>query len=426
MRIGSVILGVGIATAGAVGLGALGVGGCSGDAPTTDEASPSETEEPTAKLEGPAPALLISQAWFERKDGKPVPQPAKLLILRTDGTSWHEEIVLDPDSNVFHKAMWWRDGILTIGGTKATVKHWTASDSGWQAKTLWAQSWGGKFDRMRDIEIGDVDGDGEDELVIATHDQGVVAVGDEQDDGSWTFAEMDQKADTFVHEIELGDVDGDGTKEFYATPSERNRASGESQPGSVARYDYKDGAYVRTAVVDWTESHAKEILVADLDGDGVDSLLAVREAHTEKKGDKVEIVDPVRIERFDRAEDGSWTPTVVATLEDRQCRFLVPGDINGDGKLDLIAAGMKSGLWLLAGNEAGTFDNMQIDANSGGFEHATHVADLDGDGKLEVYVAADTQKEIRRYVWDGGSFKRDVLQPIGKDHITWNIQDGTL
>ncbi len=41
---------------------------------------------------------------------------------------------------------------------------------------------------MRDIEIGDVTGDGKDDLVIATHDQGVVAVLQKKGDG-WDVAE---------------------------------------------------------------------------------------------------------------------------------------------------------------------------------------------------------------------------------------------
>ena len=35
-----------------------------------------------------------------------------------------------------------------------------------------------------------------------------------------------------------------------------------------------------------------------------------------------------------------------------------------------------------------------IDADSSGFEHAAYVADLDGDGTLELYVAADDQHEL--------------------------------
>ena len=391
-----------------------------------EKATAQKQEEPAEKVrpEGPLPALLVVQAQFI-KDGRPVPGPAKMVIMRTDGKNWYEQVVEDPDSNVFHKAIAWRDGILTIGAMGAKLRHWKEVDGEWTPTTLWEKSWGGKFDRLRDIELVDMDGDGTDELAIATHDQGVVAVGQEKD-GQWTFAEMDQKPDTFVHEIEVGDVDGDGKMEFYSTPSDRNRASGVSQPGGVARYDWTGSAYERSTVVHWDASHAKEILVADVTQDGKDELYVVREAHTEKKDGKTVIVDPVQIIRLDPGAGGQWTETVVAELQDKQCRFLVPGDVDHDGKMDLVAAGMDSGLWMLSLNEDGSFEKTLIDKNSGGFEHSTHVADLDGDGKAEIYVAADKQKAMRRYVWNGSSFGRKKLGDIPEQHITWNIQDAKL
>lgn len=403
-----------------VGAGALSLAGCSGG---TTEPAP----EPEPAVEAPAepgPALLMAQAWFIMDTGEPDPQPAKLVILRrqADGT-FQEELLLDPDSNVFHKAMPWRDGILTIGAEGAVAKHWTRSEAGeWTATQLWSQSWGGQFDRLRDVEIGDVDGDGEDELVIVTHDQGVVAVGDEAD-GAWTFVEMDKTADTFVHEVEIGDVDGDGTLEFYVTPSGRNQASGVSQPGGVVRYDYVDGAYVRSDVVQWDSTHAKEILVADI-GSGP-QLFAVREGHVERDGGRTELIDPVRIYRYDRT-DGAWGETLVASVSDHQTRFLVPGDIDGDGTVELLAAGFKSGLWRLEPREDGTFEPTLIDRATSGFEHATHVADLDGDGTLEIYVAADDQRKLRQYVWNGAAFDRNDIFDIGDFHLTWNLQDGNL
>src|SRR5438045_3596335 len=72
------------------------------------------------------------------------------------------------DSNAFHKAMPWQDGFLTIGATKAMLKTWRFGDGAWSAVTRWNPTFGGKFDRLRDIERGDVDGDGKDDLVIAT------------------------------------------------------------------------------------------------------------------------------------------------------------------------------------------------------------------------------------------------------------------
>jgi len=396
------------------------------DAAVTPPPPPEPAERPTLG-EGPHPALLISQAHFVMEGGKPVPQPGKLVILRTDGKIWEPEVILDEGSNVIHKALAWRGGILSIGGTRAQVVHWMREPAGtWTPHVLWERSWGGDFDRFRDVEIGDADGDGVDEMVLATHDQGVVAVGEEVD-GTWTFTEMDQKPDTFVHEIEIGDVDADGRPEFYATPSDRNRASLVSQPGAVVRYDWdpEGKTWKRSTVAQWEESHAKEILVTDL-GTGLDRLYAVREGHTEKVGGGVKVVDPVRIVQLQPDSDGTWTQTIVATLDDQQCRVLVAGDVDGDGVVELVASGMRSGVWMLEPAMDGTFTKVHIDADSSGFEHATHVADLDGNGTPEIYVAADDQKALRRYTWNGQRFDRTDIAEIPPHHITWNIQDGVF
>ena len=50
-----------------------------------------------------------------------------------------------------------------------------------------------------------------------------------------------------------------------------------------------------------------------------------------------------------------------------------------------------------------------MDGDSKGFEHATAAADLDGDGRAELYVASDDDKEIRRYVWSGSRFERETI-----------------
>lgn len=413
--------------------------GCGGSEPpvradlSTARPPPPAPKTAPQRPEGPLPALLVSHSWFEKVGAELRPLPAKLSIWRTDGSSWWEEVLEDEGSNVFHKAIPWEGGILTIAAGQlgqdpprpAQLRHWLEKDGAWVPTTLWERTWEGRIQRLRDFEIGDVDGDGDDDIVIATHDMGVVAVGTRGPDGAWTFAEYDPQPDTFVHEIELGDVDGDGRVEIYATPSERNKATGESQPGAVVRYDLTNGRWARSPVFSWPETHAKEITVADLDGDGTDELYVVREAEVVKDGERTRVQAPVRILRAER-EGSTWKEVLVAEIDDQQLRFLVPGDVDHDGKLELVAAGFKSGLWLLELQPDGTFEAGLIDRMSGGFEHATHVADLDGDGKVEIYVAADDQRQLRRYVWDGTTFARERIADLPELHITWSIQDAKL
>jgi hypothetical protein len=91
----------------------------------------------------------------------------------------------------------------------------------------------------------------------------------------------------------------------------------------------------------------------------------------------------------------------------------------------MVAATFSSGLWLL---RPGDDPNAEwtaslIDKNSGGFEHASILTDLDGDGTDELYVASDKHKEVRRYVWDGEKLAREVIyeRPDDRPIFTWNL-----
>jgi hypothetical protein len=239
-------------------------------------------------------------------------------------------------------------------------------------------------------------------------------------DGS--VIELDQKADTFVHEIEIGDIDGDGKNEFFATPSGRNKA-GTSQKGSIVMYQWDGSTYKKTNVDPGEHTHAKEILVTDVDGDGTDEFYGVLEA--ELGADK-SIVKPVEIRQY-HLKGGAFTHTTVATIQDRQTRFLVPGDFDGDGHQELVAAAMKTGLYLLDW-DGKTWNASNFDSNSGGFEHAATAHDLDGDGTPELYVAADDQKELKQYKWSAAknTFERTKIGAIEKMTLTWYIEAGTL
>jgi hypothetical protein len=116
---------------------------------------------------------------------------------------------------------------------------------------------------------------------------------------------------------------------------------------------------------------------------------------------------------------------VIATLRDRLCRFLTAGDVDGDGKRELVAAAFSSGVWLLrpGADPNATWKAELIDRDSSGFEHAAILADLDGDARDELYVASDRHMEVRRYVWDGSKLAREVIyeRPDDRPIFTWNL-----
>jgi hypothetical protein len=408
-------------------------------AASAQEAKPAEKAKPqeappkktvSADLPDSLPnGLLLSYSQFQVVDGKATanPGPARLDILTRNGGEWRTETVEDRQSNVFHKAMLLRPrdqapGILTLGGSGAYVKLWRGAKGKLQPSTLWHAEFGGKFDRMRDAEIADLYGDGTPAIAVATHDQGVVAVLRQKGKG-WEVERIDAKKDTFVHEIEIGDLDADGVLEVYATPSEPNKLDADAQRGEVVRYVPKKGQG-RTIVADLGQRHAKEIYVGDVDGDGTDELYVAVEALTKGRGAGLELVEPVEIRRYDAGTPPD-AKVVIATIPDRLCRFLTVGDVDGDGKKEMVAASFSKGLWLLRPGKdpKSEWGVESIDRDSGGFEHAALLTDLDGDGTDELYVAADVQGELRRYVWVRGRAKREVIlkRDIPMSRMTWNI-----
>ena len=421
---------------------------CKGGETTAPTEAPaaSAQETPPVKEEKPAEApkkaaastavpdslptgLLLAYSQFEVVDGRATakPGPARLDILTREGGEWKTETLEDAQSNVFHKAMVLNPrgqapGILTLGGSGAYVKLWRRNNGKLQPSTLWKAEFGGKFNRMRDAEVADLYGNGTPAIAVATHDQGVVAV-IKQQVNKWKVERIDAKKDTFVHEIEIGDLDKDGVLEVYATPSEPNRLNAEAQRGEVVRYVPKTGKGP-TIVADLGKRHAKEIYVGDVDGDGTDELYVAVEALTTGRGAALKLVEPVEIRRYD-ADTPPDAKVVIATIPDRLCRFLTVGDVDGDGKKEMVAASFSKGLWLLRPGKdpKSEWGVESIDRDSGGFEHAALLTDLDGDGTDELYVAADVQGELRRYVWVRGRAKRELVlkREVAMSRMTWNI-----
>jgi hypothetical protein len=172
------------------------------------------------------------------------------------------------------------------------------------------------------------------------------------------------------------------------------------------------------------DRHAKEILVAGVDGDGGDELYVAGEGHVSGQGESAVLEDPVEIRRYD-ADTPAAGGQVIGTIQDRLTRFLTVGDADGDGKKELAVAACKQGLWVFrpGSDPKGEWTQELIDADSGGFEHATIFTDLDGDGRDELYVASDDHKEIRRYVWKGNRFERELIwrRPEKNPIFTWNL-----
>ncbi len=408
--------------------------GCGPQAEKQDASAKAPPQKPTVEPVDPVKTgatLYLSQAQFiyekDETTGKssPIPGPARLVIVTKTDTGWAEEVLEDPESNVFHKAMWFtppegEPGILTIGANKAMIKLWRKKDNTWTSDLYWNPVFGGKFDRLRDFEVADFNGDSAVDIAIATHDQGVVAVLIWKD-GKYAAEELTREANMFVHEIEVGDVDGDGITEIFSTPSKPNKLDGTIQPGAVDMFKLVDGKWQHSFVQELETRHAKEILCVTLDGEDKPVLFASLEGER-LGGDATAGGDNTKIRMY-RFDGETISHEDIAGLPGRLCRFLSFGDIDGDGTNELVASTKSKGIWKLAPAEAGKqWKKSLIASGTSGFEHATYLFDGNGDGKDEIYVASDDQRELRQYILGPrGGFTAEILTPLKDSTITFNI-----
>lgn len=338
---------------------------------------------------------------------------------------------------VFHQARWFEPiygepGILTLSANLSYLKLWRLNTSStspagpvetrWSPEVLWSAAVGRTDQRFRDLEVGDVDGDGVDELVLVTHDLGQLFVLEQTEAGlvpkELPRAGADLGERVFIHEVELAQLDEDPALEIVITPSAPNRADGKAQPGNVERYDYAPEGYRRTVLASWPERHAKEVLAADLDGSGRHRLFCALEGNDSSQGVLLELP---------REASEESEPTEIFGYGGPHCRFLAVGDLLGEGTLEIVAATGRVGLQAFAPTANG-WERRVIAPGylTAGPEHALAVFDWDGNGRADVFTASDPPvgpPRLQRFEWDPrqGRFAPHVLAQWDRRErfLTW-------
>jgi len=226
------------------------------------------------------------------------------------------------------------------------------------------------FQKYHDLAVGDVDDDGDPEVVGLSQDAETVFYYDVPADPT-----VEPWPDESCHVVQEGirvegvaivDLDGDGRTEIVAGTSVFHRPEGGSEPW--VREDVATG---------WDDNR---VAVADLDGDGRLELVF-------SEGDSPSIGShPGRVAWFERS-DGGWTGHFLREdLHDPHT--LQVADLTGTGAPDVLVAEMgidghdDPKILLFENDGDATFTEREL--FSGVATHEARLVDLTGDGRLDL------------------------------------------
>ncbi|TPG65615.1 FG-GAP-like repeat-containing protein [Hymenobacter nivis] len=220
------------------------------------------------------------------------------------------------------------------------------------------------------VALGDLDGDGDLDLVASSFDNGNGGIDVRFNNGAGTFSGGTSTAlPVGMLSLALGDFDGDGDLDLVSA----------NPAGLGVSLNDGAGAFGAAGQVP-TAARPSKVMVGDVDGDGDLDLLAVEYPYA------------VGIRLNDGAGNFRTGQEIAVPVSYGDCLAL--GDVDGDGDLDLVTGNNNGSpkAAVLLNNGAGTFvPGPEVDTGNG--NTSLVLGDVDNDGDLDV-VAGGLSSQV--------------------------------
>ena len=249
--------------------------------------------------------------------------------------------------------------------------------------TVWLNDGTGSFEQVQsigekdnfDVELADMDGDGDIDIFVAGNESGV-SLNDGL--GRFSFIGLPKNVTNLLTESEIGDVDNDGDQDVVVRDGRNDEL--------LLLRNAGDGVLFPSVLM---SEDLRSIDLRDFDGDGDLDLFVTRSGP-----------DGFAEVHFNQG-DGQFVKGGQEVPSGSAGQYA--GDINGDGTLDVVT--LESGgqqFWLNDGNGAFTKGSKVENGPTGRAKVA--FGDLDGDSDLDMLVG---RRNVHTWLNDGsGVFER--------------------
>jgi|GEM_PF-849810 len=245
-----------------------------------------------------------------------------------------------------------------------------------------------------DGQTGDVDGDGDPDIIISESGSGIVWYENHHNPtaAAWTAHKI---GSGYGHDLEAGDVDGDGDLDVVTCD--------------------------KTRVVLWQQINPtawNELTILAKDGEGT-AL-----ADLDRDGDLDVVYGGLWLETPDSLNRSPWPQHIIAPSWPGAARAKV-ADINRDGRLDVIlsvseASGHLAWFEAPVNLQTGSWQEHVIEAAALEGAHSLQVVDMDNDKDLDVVTAEmhiSMQKRVIVYINEQNLWRRQIVSATGSHNL---------
>jgi len=330
-------------------------------------------------------------AWYENTDGLGTFGPQQIITTSAKGARSVYSTDLDGDGD---------DDVLSASHTDDKIAWYENTDGlgSFGPQKLLTSSAKGALSAYST----DLDGDGDNDMLSASYNDDKIAWY-ENTDGQGTFGPQQIITTNAIGSCSIfsTDLDGDGDNDVLSASFEDNK---------IAWYENTDGqgTFGSQQVITTSTSGAAFVYSIDLDGDGDNDVLSASE-------------DDDKIAWYENTDGlGTFGLQQIITASANGASSVFSADLDGDGDNDVLSSSYSDDkiAWYENMDGQGTFGPQQIITTSTNAARSVFGADLDGDGDTDVLSASFSDDKIAWYE------NTDGLGSFGPQQIITTSTDG--